>query len=410
MRIDTGRLATRLTLLTGAAAATLCGFAGTAVAAQPVAPTGVILDAGSADAIANSYIVVLEPGAEGVGPASIRLLRRYGGQVATTYAAVRGFHARMTAGQAAHLAADPSVRYVEQDAAVDVAATTATPTWGLDRIDQRSLPLSKSYSGPSAAGVTAYVIDSGIRITHKEFGGRASSGWDFVDDDADADDCKGHGTHVAGTIGGATYGVAKNVKLVSVRVLDCKGSGSYSSIMAGVDWVTKHAAKPAVANMSLGGTSSNSKALDEAVERSIAGGVTYVVAAGNDHQNACRQTPAHIGNAITVGATDSKDTRASFSNFGSCLDIFAPGVRIVSAGMSSNTATQTMSGTSMASPHVAGVAALVLAGHPAWTPAQVRDDLVGHAGTGLVRSAGTGSPNKLLYTGHLTGAGSAKGQ
>ena len=400
MRIRTGRLAARLTLLTAATTSTLCAIAGVAVAGPAVSRTGVILDAGSADAIANSYIVVLKPGETGVGSASQKLISRYGGQVATTYtAAVRGFHATMAAGQAAHLAADPSVQYVVQDATVG-AADQPTPTWGLDRLDQRSLPLSKSYSAPSAAGVTAYVIDSGIRISHKEFGGRARSGWDFVDDDANADDCKGHGTHVAGTIGGATFGVARDVKLVSVRVLDCNGSGSYSSILGGIDWVTAHAVKPAVANMSLGGPVN--KAIDDAVSRSIAKGITYAVAAGNDSRDACKQSPAHASAAITVGATDQKDARGSFSNYGSCLDIFAPGVRILSASNSSNTASMTMSGTSMASPHVAGAAALVLAAHPGWTPAQVRDDLVGRADAGLVTNPGQGSPNKLLFTGYLT--------
>jgi subtilisin family serine protease len=304
----------------------------------------------------------------------------------------------MTARQAGRLAADPAVQYVEQDATVDLAATS-TVSWGLDRLDQRALPLSKSYAARSAAGVTAYVLDSGIRTTHQEFGGRARSGWDFVDDDAVADDCNGHGTHVAGTIGGATLGVARDVKLVAVRVLDCKGTGSYAQIIAGIDWVTAHAAKPAVANMSLGGTTS--KALDDAVNRSIAKGITYAVAAGNDHRNACKQSPADTPNAITVGATDNTDTRASFSNSGSCLDIFAPGVRIESASNAGNTATKVMSGTSMASPHVAGAAALVLGAHPDWTPAQVRNELVGKAGAGLVHNPGSGSPNKLLFTGFL---------
>ncbi|MFF5295645.1 S8 family peptidase [Paractinoplanes globisporus] len=393
MRTHTGRLASRLALLTAAATSTLCGIAGTAMAHQPVARTGVILDAGSADAIANSYIVVLRPGESGVG-----LLQRYGGQLVDTYTSVHGFHATMTAQQAAHLAADSSVKYVEQDATV--AAADDPAPWGLDRIDQRALPLSKSYTAPSAAGVTAYVIDSGIRITHREFGGRATSGWDFVDNDANADDCKGHGTHVAGTIGGATYGVVRGIKLVSVRVLDCKGSGAYSDIIAGIDWVTAHAAKPAVANMSLGGTVS--KALDDAVERSIAKGITYAVAAGNDHRDACKQSPAHAPDAITVGATDQNDARATFSNFGSCVDIFAPGVRIQSAASDSNTGSKLMSGTSMASPHVAGAAALVLAAHPSWTPAQVRDDLVGHADADLIRGPGKNSPNKLLFTGYLS--------
>ncbi len=392
------RIAVRLTLITSTAAA-LCGLTGPALAGPPVAATGKILAAGAADAIGDSYIVVLRPGPTGVAATSRELTSTYGGQVIDNYTAtVRGFHARMTAGQAGHLAADPAVQYVEQDATVGAAASTAV-TWGLDRLDQRALPLSKSYAARSAAGVTAYVLDSGIRITHQEFGGRARNGWDFIDDDAVAEDCNGHGTHVAGTIGGATRGVARDVKLVAVRVLNCKGTGSYSAIIAGVDWVTAHAAKPAVANMSLGGTTS--KALDDAVNRSIAKGVTYAVAAGNDHQNACKQSPADAPNAITVGATDATDTRASFSNYGSCLDIFAPGVRIESASNASNAATKVMSGTSMAAPHVAGAAALVLGAHPDRTPAQVRDELVAEAGAGLVRNPGSGSPNKLLFTGFL---------
>ncbi|GIF24259.1 subtilisin family serine protease [Actinoplanes tereljensis] len=381
------RIAARLALLTGTAAAMVGGAAGTAMAAPPAG-------------LADSYVVMVQAG---VGPAS--LTARYGGEVAETYSAVDGFSARMTAGQAAHLAADPAVRSVEKDGIVAAAAAPSL-TWGVDRLDQRALPLSKSFTAPSASNVTAYVLDGGVRITHKEFGGRASYGWDFVDDDPVAADCTGHGTHVAGTIGGATYGVAKDVKLVAVRVLGCKGSGSYSDIIAGVNWVTEHAKKPAVVNMSLGGVTS--KSLDEAVNRSIASGVVYAVSAGNDHRDACRQSPARVPAAITVGATDVNDTRGSFSNYGSCLDIFAPGVRIESASNGSNTATKTMSGTSMASPHVAGAAALVLAVHPDWTPAQVRDNLVAEAGTGLVRSAGSGSPNRLLFTGYLSAVSAAK--
>jgi subtilisin family serine protease len=392
LRIDTGRITARLALLAGAAAVTLCGTAGTASAAPPA---GTILAAGSAGAIGDSYIVVLEPGSPGVDGEARRLTRRYGGRIAGTYTtAVRGFHARMTATEAGHLAADPAVRYVEQDATV---AGTASAGWGLDRIDQRALPLSGSYRAPSAAGVTAYVLDSGIRVGHREFGGRASNGWDFIDGDPVADDCNGHGTHVAGTIGGATYGVAPDVRLVGVKVLDCKGTGSYSAIIAGVDWVTAHAARPAVANMSLGGSAS--KALDDAVTRSIASGVTYAVAAGNDHRDACKQSPARTPDAITVGATGADDTRASFSNYGSCLDVFAPGARIRSASNGSDTATKQMSGTSMASPHVAGAAALLLAAHPTWRPSQVRDELVGRATTGVVRDAGPASPDRLLFVG-----------
>jgi subtilisin family serine protease len=243
--------------------------------------------------------------------------------------------------------------------------------------------------------VTAYVIDTGIKYTHQDFGTRASFGYDAVG--TGGVDCNGHGTHVAGTIGGSTYGVAKGIKLVGVRVLNCSGSGTNAGVIAGIDWVTAHAVKPAVANMSLGGGASS--ALDAAVSRSISSGVTYAVAAGNSTANACYSSPSRVGPAITVGATTSTDARASYSNYGTCLDIFAPGSSITSDWYSTNTATNTISGTSMASPHVAGAAALVLANNPAFTPAQVRDSLVGKATANVVTNAGSGSPNRLLYVG-----------
>ena len=398
----------RFALSAGAAtAAAVAGIAGSATAGTPAAlPTGSIHAAGAADAIAGSYIVVLKPGsaaAAQVTSASQALVKRYGGRIRTNYlSAVRGFHATMTVTEAQRLAANPAVDYVEQDAAVRMADTQTAPVWGLDRIDQPALPLSRTYTYRSAANVTAYVLDTGIRTSHSEFGGRASSGWDFIDNDATAQDCNGHGTHVAGTIGGRTYGVAKDVKLVGVRILDCTGSGSYSAILAGIDWVTTHAVKPAVANMSVGGTLST--VLNAAVTKSIASGVTYAVAAGNDNKNACNYSPAATPAAITVGATDASDTRASFSNYGSCLDIFAPGVRITSAGHTSDDATQVMQGTSMATPHVTGAAALVLGADPGATPAQVTAALTGHASTGKVTAAGTGSPGRLLDTSWLNAA------
>jgi subtilisin family serine protease len=406
--IDGRRLA-RFALSTGiATVVAVTGLAGTALAGTPSAlPTGTILQSDAAQAITGSYIVVLKPGsaaAAHVTSASQSLAKRYGGKVRDNYLATfRGFQTGMTATSAAHLAANPDVQFVEQDAKVGLAATQTNPTWGLDRIDQQTLPLSKAYSYATAANVTAYVLDTGIRISHSEFGGRARNGWDFIDNDAVANDCHGHGTHVAATIGGKTYGVAKDVKLVGVRVLDCNGSGSYSAIIAAVDWVTKNAVKPAVANMSIGGPVSS--ALNTAITRSIAAGVTYAVAAGNENQNACNQSPAATPNAITVAATDSSDNRASFSNYGTCVDIFAPGVQVTSASFKTDDASVIMSGTSMASPHVAGAAALVLGAHPTWTPAQVRDGLVANATVNAVRSPGTGSPNKLLYTGWLNPTG-----
>ena len=367
--------------------------------AQAAPATGAVLQEGAPGAIKDSYIVVLrDTAATGrSADAAGDLAKRYGGTVRKSFtSAVRGFTTQMSTTSARRLAADPAVKFVEQDRRVTINGTQTSPTWGLDRIDQRALPLSNTYTSPAAPNVTAYVLDTGVRISHRDFGGRAQHGWDFVDNDAVADDCQGHGTHVAGTVGGAAYGVAKDVKLVSVRVLDCNGSGSYSQIIAGVDWVTRNAVKPAVANMSLGGSAS--AALDDAVQRSINSGVTYVLAAGNDNKDACASSPARLPAGITVGASDSNDARASFSNYGSCLDIFAPGARILSAARSGDTATATMSGTSMAAPHVAGAAALVLGTNPQATPQQVRDALVGTATTGKVTGA-NGSANRLLYTG-----------
>jgi subtilisin family serine protease len=285
------------------------------------------------------------------------------------------------------------------DRAVGFAGIEApAPSWGLDRVDQRPRRLSGSYRYPAGggAGVTVYVLDTGIRISHADFGGRARYGWDFIGGDANAGDCNGHGTHVAGTIGGVRYGIAKRVRLVSVRVLDCHGRGSYAQIVAGIDWVTAHAVRPAVVNMSLEGPPSS--VLDDAVRRSVAAGITFVVAAGNHTRNACTESPARTPQALTVGATDRADARASFSNYGRCVDLFAPGVAIASDWNSGDQARALMSGTSMAAPHVAGAAALLLSAHRRWTPAQVRAALVAAATRGKVGRA-AGSPNLLLYTG-----------
>jgi subtilisin family serine protease len=368
------------------------------VVAAPAAyadPVGPVLAA--RNAIAGAYVVMLAD--HDRDPAS--LTARYGGTVTREYdSAVHGFAARMTPGQAARMAADPAVKYVQQDGRVALTgAQVPAPSWGLDRIDQRALPLGGWYTYPElpTSTVHAYVIDTGIRTTHIEFGTRATDGYDFVDNDAVANDCNGHGTHVAGTIGGTTYGVAKEVQLVGVRVLDCTGWGSYSQIIAGVDWVTANAVKPAVANMSLAGPAD--QALDDAVRASIASGVTYVVAAGNSNVNACTVSPADTPEAITVAASDSNDVRASFSDWGPCVDLFAPGVNIASAYGSGDTAMAWMSGTSMASPHVAGLAAMVLSAHPTWTPAQVSQAVLDASTVGRIAQAGSGTPNRLEYLG-----------
>ena len=310
--------------------------------------------------------------------------------------AISGFAAEMTEEEAIALSEDPDVRFVEEDSVVEAVTTQTNATWGLDRIDQTDRPLNGTYTYTSTgAGVNAYIIDTGIRRTHTQFGGRAFIGFDAVGDGRNTNDCNGHGTHVSGTVGGSTYGVAKNVRLYAVRVLNCSGSGTTSGVIAGIDWVTANHISPAVANMSLGGGASS--ALDAAVRSSIASGVTYAVAAGNSNANAGNYSPSRVGEAITVGSTTRTDARSSFSNFGSVVDVFAPGSSITSAWNTSDTATNTISGTSMATPHVAGVAARYLQGNPTASPATVRNAIVNAATLNRLTGIPSGTANRLLF-------------
>jgi subtilisin family serine protease len=369
----------------------------------PDLATAATRSAATGQTIQNRYIVVLNAGARDVPVLARQLAAAHGGTVRYTYeSAIRGFAVEMPDAAAAALARNPNVAYVEQDQVMEAFTTEGGVTWGIDRIDQRTLPLSGTYTYSNAgSGVTAYIIDTGIRFDHSEFGGRAVSGFDAIDGGT-ADDCNGHGTHVSGTVGGNTYGVAQGVTLVAVRVLDCGGSGSTSGVIAGIDWVTSnHAAgAPAVANMSLGGGAST--ALDAAVNRSIADGVSYAIAAGNGNrggvaQDACNYSPARVAAAMTIGATDKTDRKASWSNYGNCVDWFAPGVGITSSWYTSASATNTISGTSMATPHVAGVAALYLQSNPGASPATVRDALYAATTKAIVSSSKTVN-NHLLFT------------
>ena len=354
----------------------------------------------------RAYIIVLKDSASASGAVAKDHGKRYGISASHVYAhALRGYASRLDASQFRALRADQNVEMVVSDGIATIDETQTGATWGIDRIDQRKLPLSGTFTySNTGAGVTAYVIDTGIRVSHAEFGGRAQSGWDFIDNDADASDCNGHGTHVAGTIGGATYGVAKGVDLVAVRVLDCGGSAPWSVIIAGIDFVTgdHQAGEPAVANMSLGW--GVNLAVDLAVKNSIADGVAYAVAAGNANSQACVFSPARVPEAMTVGASTITDAKASFSNWGSCMDWFAPGQDITSAWRTSDFATNTISGTSMASPHTAGVAALYLDSNSSATPAAVHKALRSSATTrritGIDLRFYPGTANLLLFTSH----------
>ncbi|WP_454666423.1 S8 family peptidase [Acinetobacter calcoaceticus] len=351
--------------------------------------------------IKNQYIVILNKDAGQPTDFAQNIAKQHGGKILQSYDTVlKGFAIYLpdTAATAfvEAMKKNPQVISVENDTVMKIDATTqSNPDWGLDRVDQKALPLNSTYSySQTGSGTTAYIVDTGILSSHQQFSGRVQAGYTAISDGKGTTDCNGHGTHVAGTVGGSTYGVAKNVSLVPVRILGCDGSGASSNVIAGLDWILKNGKKPAVVNMSLGGDASAS--LDSAVENLFNNGYVMVVAAGNSNTDACNSSPARVSKAITVAATDNTDTRASYSNYGSCVDIFAPGSQINSAWIGSNTATKVLNGTSMATPHVAGVVAEMLQSAPTATPQTISTNLVNQASSNVVKNP-SGSPNRLLY-------------
>ncbi|MEV8535063.1 S8 family serine peptidase [Streptomyces sp. NPDC051211] len=381
-------------VLTGAATATAVTLLASPFAGASAPAEGTVFGLGAPGSISGSYVVILDASAD-----KEQLARKYGGELQRTYGSgVNGFSTSgMTETEAKRLAADPAVGKVVQNKKFTINATQEDPpSWGLDRIDQTATAGDKKYSYPDngGEGVTAYVIDTGIRVTHKDFGGRAAHGFDAVDNDDTADDGNGHGTHVAGTIAGTAHGVAKKAKVVAVRVLDDNGSGTTEQVVAGIDWVAKNHSGPSVANMSLGG--GVDEALDEAVKRAIGSGVTFAVAAGNESSDAGQGSPARVTEAVTVASSTRDDAQSPFSNFGSVVDLYAPGSDITSAWNDSDTGTKTISGTSMATPHVAGAVALHLAANPSATPEQAAAALTEAATSGAVTNPSAGTANKLL--------------
>jgi subtilisin family serine protease len=360
-----------------------------------VGGTALTAPAAAAPPQKTAVIVQLKPGSDALAEA--RRAVGSDGRVSHVFRSVlQGFSAELSDHAIAALQRNPQVALIEPDGVMTAAEVQTGAPWGLDRIDQRALPLSGTYDFPAVTGtdVAVYIVDTGVAPTADL--DQRRTGYDVITPGGDGTgDCNGHGTHVAGTVAGTTYGVAKSATIVPVRVLDCAGSGTWSGIIAGLDWVvTDHSTGPAVANMSLAGGASSS--VDAAVQRVIADGVTVAVAAGNSNVNACNTSPARVSGALTVGATDNTDRRASFSNYGSCLDLFAPGVNVPSDWLAGGT--KTISGTSMATPHVAGAAAVLLSKTSTTAPAAVATSIIGNATTGVVKSAGTRSPNRLLYS------------
>ena len=365
---------------------------------------------GQSRPIAGRYIVVFKDTVNDVQTEALALAQSHGGQIKHVYGnAIKGFSATFPDAAVQALKNMPNVDFIEQDQTVSLQETAfaqaeSQATWGLDRIDQVTRPSDSIYHyNYQGAGVNAFIIDTGIRSDHIEFTGRLKPGYNVAPDSAgvvsstDTADCNGHGTHVSGIVGGTVYGVAKGVTLIPVRVLDCTGSGTSSGVIAGINWVAANTLRPAVANMSLG-MSAVSTAVNAAVAGAVGKGVTMVVAAGNSNVDACTTSPASEPSALTVGATDINDVRASYSNFGACLDVFAPGSSITSAWYTSASAAAILSGTSMASPHVTGIAALALAASPTARPADVALFVTSKASANQLTSIGTGSPNLLAYS------------
>ncbi|GHJ94068.1 hypothetical protein SNE510_35870 [Streptomyces sp. NE5-10] len=381
-------------IATGAAVAAAGALFAGGLAGATAPAEGTVHGLGAPGAVAGSFVVILDASAN-----KAELAKKYGGTLQRSYgSAVNGFSASgLSVDEAKRLAADPAVGTVVQNKRFTISETQEKPpSWGLDRIDQAETAADEKYTYPDAGGegVTAYVIDTGVRISHQDFGGRASHGFDAVDNDDTADDGNGHGTHVAGTVAGTAHGVAKKARIVAVRVLDDNGSGTTEQVVAGIDWVTQHHSGPSVANMSLGGGAD--EALDAAVKRAVDSGVTFAVAAGNETSDAGQGSPSRVPEALTVASSTKDDEQSEFSNFGSVIDLYAPGSEITSAWNDSDTGVKTISGTSMASPHVAGAAALYLAGHPSATPADVAAALTGGATEGAIKNPSSGTPNKLL--------------
>jgi aqualysin 1 len=365
-----------------------------------------VVAAPAGQAVPDEYIVVFKDNVTAPASEAADIVLRDGGRLKYTYSgALKGFTAQLSSTTIQALRSNSKVARIEQNQRVQLETTQLNPlNRGLDRIDQRNLPLSNSYTfNRTGAGVHFYGIDTGINLTHVDLNGRVAPGFDAVTPGGNANDCNGHGTHTATTAAGTSFGVAKGAIVHPVRVLDCTGSGTVAGVIAGVDFVTQNRVNPAVANMSLGGGIST--ALDQAVANSIASGVVYAIAAGNNSGNACNTSPARVPAALTVAASTLTDARASFSNFGTCVDLFAPGVNITAGWIGSNTATMTISGTSMATPHVAGVALLLREANPTATPAQIASLITSNATAGIITGAGTGTPNKLLFTGFITGPG-----